>query len=100
MIYLPRLKVLPIVCCVVAVYFVYHGIYGAHGLRRLKQVRTEIALARQVADEIQAHRSFLEVKVKSLSATSLDRDQLEESARHFLSMAKPEEIILLTGPEK
>ena len=96
MIYLPRLKIFPTVCFVVACYFVWHGIYGAHGYRRLKQVQTEIALARQVADEIHARRSFLEVKVKSLSENALDMDQLEESALHFLNMGKPEDIILFT----
>ena len=94
MIYLPRF--IPTVCLVVASYFIWHGIYGAHGYRRLKQVQTEISLARQVADEVSARRSFLEIKVKSLSENALDMDQLEESAFHFLSMGKPEDIILLT----
>ena len=97
MIYFPRLKIFPTVCLVIASYFIYHGIYGAHGYRRLRQVQTEIALARQFADEVSARRSFLEVKVKSLSENALDMDQLEESALHFLSMGKPEDIILFTG---
>ena len=96
MIYIPRLKVFPTVCLIIASYFIYHGIYGAHGYRRLKQVQAEITLARQVADEVQARRSFLETKVKSLSENSLDMDQLEESAFHFLNMGKPNNIILLT----
>ena len=97
MIYIPRLKVFPTVCLVVASYFIYHGIYGAHGYRRLRQVQTEIALARQVADDVSARRAFLEIKVRSLSENSLDMDQLEESALHFLSMGNPDDIILFTG---
>ena len=97
MMYIPRLKVFPMVCLVVASYFIWHGIYGAHGYRRLRQVQTEITLARQVADEVSARRSFLEIKVKSLSENALDMDQLEESALHFLSMGKPEDIILFTN---
>ena len=97
MIYIPRVRILPIVCFVVASYFIYHGIYGAHGYRRLKQVQAEIALAQRIADEVHTRRQFLEVKVKSLSENALDRDQLEESALHFLGMGRPDDIILLTG---
>jgi len=97
MICLSRIKVFPTVCFVVACYFAYHGICGAHGYRRLKQVQTEIAQAHQVAEEVRARRSFLEVKVKSLSGTALDMDKLEESALHFLNMARPEDVILFTG---
>ena len=97
MICLSRIKVFPAVCFVVASYFIWHGICGVHGYRRLRQVQAEIVLARQTADEIQARRAFLEAKVKSLSANALDMDQLEESALHFLSMGKPEDIILLSG---
>lgn len=96
MIYIPRFKIFPTVCLVIAVYFVYHGICGAHGYRRLKQVQTEIASARQLAEEIHARRAFLEMKVKSLSENALDMDQLEESALHFLNMGKAEDVILFT----
>ncbi|MDY6407871.1 MAG: septum formation initiator family protein [Pseudomonadota bacterium] len=97
MIYLPRFRVIPIACLIVSSYFMYHGIYGAHGYWRLKQVQVEIDQARQRAEEYRAHRSFLELKVKSLSDNSLDTDQLEESALHFLSMGKPTDIILFSN---
>lgn len=94
---LPRFRVFPAVCLIVASYFIYHGIYGAHGYRRLKQVQTEITLARQVAAEVSAKRAALEIKVKSLSENSLDRDQLAESALRILNMGQPDNIIILTG---
>lgn len=92
----PRLEVFPVICLIIAAYFVYHGIYGARGYRRMFQVRQEIVQARQVADEIRAKKTALARRVDSLSAESLDMDQLEESAFRILNMgSRADQVILL-----
>ena len=92
-----QLKLFPTICLIITVYFVYHGISGAHGFRRMHQIKEEIILARQYADQVHAKRELLEIKVKSLSPNSLDMDQLEESAMRVLNIGKPEDIIILSS---
>ena len=92
----PRLEVFPIICLIIAAYFVYHGIYGARGYRRMHQVRQEIVQARQVAEEIRSKKEALSRRVDSLSAESLDMDQMEETAFRNLNMgSKADQVILL-----
>lgn len=92
----PRIEVFPVICLIIAAYFIYHGIYGARGYRRMNQVRQEIASDRQVAEEIRAKKEYLSRRVGSLSAESLDMDQLEESAFRILNMgSKADQVILL-----
>ncbi|MBQ7413385.1 MAG: septum formation initiator family protein [Alphaproteobacteria bacterium] len=95
---LPSIRLFPLICLVIAAYFIYHGIYGARGYKRIRQVNQEIVAARHVADDVHRRRMALEVKVKALSLNALDMDQLEESALQMLNMGHRNDLILL--PEK
>ena len=95
---LPSVRLFPLICLVIAAYFVYHGIYGARGYKRIRQVNQEIASAKRVAEDIHQRRTALEIKVKALSLDALDMDQLDESAFQMLNMGHQNDLILL--PEK
>ena len=91
----PRIEIFPVICLIIALYFVYHGISGARGYRRMAQVRQEIVQARQAAEEMRAKKTALARRVDSLSAESLDMDQLEESAFRILNMGSKEDQVIL-----
>ncbi|MDR2902291.1 MAG: septum formation initiator family protein [Lactobacillales bacterium] len=92
-----RFWVIPLICGFITLYFVYHGLSGNFGIARMYEVDREIASARKQAAQTAKTRALLEQKVKSLSAESLDLDQLEESAARILYMAHPEDFVVFDG---
>lgn len=92
---LSRSWLFPVVCLIITGYFLFHTVQGAHGYRRMKQLKTEIEQARQIAKETKTQRLLLSAKVRALSVDSLDLDQLEESAMRVLNMGSQEDLILL-----
>lgn len=89
-----RIRVIPLFCILMSIYFIYHTIQGNRGLRRSWQLDQEIALARDIAKETAEEKKLMTAKVKSLSPTSLDLDQLEESARRVLNMGNPNDQVI------
>ncbi|MBR4932766.1 MAG: septum formation initiator family protein [Alphaproteobacteria bacterium] len=77
---------LPLICLLITAYFVFHTVQGNHGVRRMIQVREEIATADKIKQETVAEKERLQAKVNALSPKSLDLDQLEESALRILNM--------------
>lgn len=61
----------------------------------MEQLKTQIALATQIAEDTAAEKDLLRKKVRSLSPHSLDLDQLEESALRVLNMGKPDDKVIL-----
>lgn len=90
-----RSWLIPGICLIITAYFAWHTVQGARGYRRMHQVRAEIVLARQIAEETRQHKELLARKVQALSPTSLDRDLLEESAMKVLNMASEKDLIIL-----
>lgn len=91
----PRSYVIMAICLLITIYFCYHAVQGARGLRRMEQLKTEIALATQIARDTANEKDLLRKKVRSLSPSSLDLDQLEESALRVLNMGKPDDKVIL-----
>lgn len=85
----------PLFWLVLTFYFGYHAINGERGLRRLFELRQEIKIASQVAEEIALRRAEMEQKVRQLSPQSIDIDMLEESARSLLNMGQEGDYIIL-----
>ena len=80
-------------------YFGYHAVNGERGLRRLFELKQEIRIASQVAEEISLRRAELERKVRQLSPQSIDVDMLEESARTLLNMGQDGDYVILDTAE-
>lgn len=85
----------PLFWLVLTFYFGYHAINGERGLRRLFELRQEIKIASQVAEEIALRRAEMEQKVRQLSPQSIDVDMLEESARSLLNMGQEGDYVIL-----
>ena len=89
----------PLVWLVLTFYFGWHAVNGERGLRRMFELKQEIAVAKQVADEIALRRAEMEQKVQMLSPQSVDADMLEESARSLLNMGQDGDYIILESVE-
>lgn len=89
-----HIRIIPLFCLLMSVYFVYHTIQGNRGLRRYWQLDKEIELAQNIAKETAEEKKLMAIKVHSLSPTSLDLDQLKESARRVLNMGSPTDHVI------
>ena len=89
----------PLVWLVLTFYFGWHAVNGERGLRRMFELKQEIAVAKQVADEIALRRAEMEQKVQMLYPQSIDADMLEESARSLLNMGQDGDYIILESVE-
>ncbi len=89
-----RVRLIPIFCLFMGIYFVYHTVQGNRGLRRSWQLDKEIELAQNIASETAEEKKLMAIKVKSLSPASLDLDRLEESAHRVLNMGNPNERVI------
>lgn len=89
----------PLVWLVLTVYFGWHAVNGERGLRRMFELKQEIAIAKQVAEEIALRRTEMERKIQMLSPQSIDVDMLEESARSMLNMGQDGDYVILESAE-
>ncbi len=89
----------PLFWLLLTFYFGYHAINGERGLRRFFELKQEIRVASQVAEEIALRRLEMEQKVKQLSPQSIDVDILEESARTLLNMGQDDDYVILDTGE-
>lgn len=94
-----RHLVAPLFWLVLTFYFGYHAVNGERGLRRLFELRQEIQIASQVAEEVALRREEMEKKVRQLSPQSIDVDMLEESARSLLNMGQDGDYVILDTAE-
>ena len=94
-----RHLVAPLFWLVLTVYFGYHAVNGERGLRRLFELKQEIQIASQVAEEVALRRAEMEMKVRQLSPQSIDVDTLEESARSLLNMGQDGDYVILDTAE-
>jgi cell division protein FtsB len=84
----------PLFWLVLTFYFGYHAVNGERGLRRMFELKQEIKIASQVADEIASRRARMEQKVRQLSPQSIDMDMLDESARSLLNMGTDGDYVI------
>ena len=89
----------PMFWLLLTVYFGYHAVNGERGLRRLFELKQEIQIASQVAQELAVRRTEMEQKVRQLSPQSIDMDMLEESARALLNMGQENAFVILDTKE-
>ncbi len=91
---LPRYWIIPILSFLGLLYFGFHAIHGNYGIRRMHQLHQEISAAQEIMAQTHREKILLQTKVKALSPTSLDMDQLEESAMRVLNMTDPQNSII------
>lgn len=64
------------------------------------RLQHDVVAAQDTLSQLQKNRHELAHRVQLLHPESLDPDLLEEKSRELLNYSKPNEIIILTPPEK
>ncbi|MEM7526370.1 MAG: septum formation initiator family protein [Pseudomonadota bacterium] len=83
-----------IVLLAIAVTFAHSAVEGERGLRALGEARAEIAALETELAAAQTERAEIANLVRRLSPDFLDRDLLDERARHVLGMARRDELVI------
>lgn len=85
--------------CIVG-YFLYRTVEGDRGWIARMRLQDEIAASQETLDALKRDREALEHRVLLMRPERVDPDLLEEEARKTLNYSKPNEIIILTPPDK
>src|SRR5262245_365533 len=85
--------------CIVG-YFLYRTVQGDHGWLAMLRLQQEVNTAQGNLSQLQKDRHEMEHKVQIMRPGSLDPDLLDEKSRELLDYSKPNEIVILTPPEK
>ena len=85
--------------CIVG-YFLYHTVQGDRGWLAMVQLKSQVKAAEENLAKLQKEEKDLAHRVQLLRANNLDPDLLDEQARATMDYSKPNEIIVLTPPDK
>lgn len=85
--------------CIVG-YFLYHTVQGDRGWFAMLRLKTQVNSAQETLSQLQKERQDMEHRVELMRPGSLDPDLLDEKSREMLDYSKPNEIVIITPPEK
>ncbi|MFA4995108.1 MAG: septum formation initiator family protein [Bdellovibrionales bacterium] len=94
-----RIVVSVIGACIVG-YFLYHTVEGERGWVTKVHLQNETVTAEETLEKLREEREALERRVRLIRPESTDPDLLDEQARKALNYTKPNEIVIITPPEK
>ena len=87
--------VTPAATILVLGYFAFHAFSGQYGIRaRIAFKGKETELATRLA-ALEAVRARIETKVGLLREGSIERDMLDDRARHALNVARTDELVIM-----
>ncbi|WP_298372347.1 septum formation initiator family protein [Azospirillum sp.] len=89
-----RQAIVPGVCACVVTYFAYYAIHGDRGLVAMKQIKSEIAQAETVLQQLKTERERMERRAQLLRGDNLDRDMLDERARSMLNLSNARDVVV------
>jgi cell division protein FtsB len=81
-------------------YFAYHLVEGDRGLRAWVRLTQELRLAKENLSAVSAERAELEHRVSHMRPGHVDPDLLDAQVRRTLDFARPDEIVIITPPER
>ncbi len=85
--------------CIVS-YFLYHTIQGDRGWLAMLRLQSDVNKSQETLSRLQQEHKELDHRVKLMRPGSMDPDLLDEKSREMLDYSKPNEIIVLTPPDK
>ena len=85
--------------CIVA-YFLYHTVQGDRGWMEMLRLKNEVGAAQANLSQLQKEHDQLDHRVHLMRPESLDADLLDEQSRKNLDYSKPNEIVIITKPDK
>jgi cell division protein FtsB len=90
-----RRNILAVIGVCLSVYFCYHLVAGQRGYFRLLSLNHQVSTVNEDYKVLYAEREAVEKRVVMMRPGSIDRDLLEERARHVLGYRHKDELILL-----
>lgn len=85
--------------CIVG-YFLYHTIQGDRGWFAMLRLKNQVSASQANLSQLQKEHQELDQRVKMMRPSGIDPDLLDEKSREMLDYSKPNEIIILTPPDK
>ena len=85
--------------CIVG-YFLYHTVEGERGWVAQMHLQNEVDAAKETLAKLKQEHEALDHRVHLMRPESLDPDLLDEESRKTLNYSKPNEIVILSPPEK
>lgn len=92
-----RRNMLAVIGVCLSFYFCYHLIAGQRGYFRLMSLENQVIHTSTEYAGLKSEREEVEKKVVMMRPGSIDRDLLEERARHILGYRHKDELIMLQG---
>lgn len=87
--------IVPAVAAVVMSYFGYHAFHGEYGIYAKHRLQERVGVVEVSLARVRGERMELERRVALLQDGTLDKDMLDEHARHTLNLALPDEVVIL-----
>jgi cell division protein FtsB len=81
-------------------YFAYHLVEGDRGLRAWVRLTQELRLAKENLSAVSAERAELEHRVSHMRGDHVDPDLLDSQVRKTLDLARPDEVVIITPPDR
>jgi cell division protein FtsB len=90
-----RRNILAVIGLCLSFYFCYHLIAGQRGYIRMLSLNNQIERAEDSYAKLIDEREAIEKHVVMMRPGSIDRDLLEERARHVLGFRHKDELVIL-----
>lgn len=87
--------IVPAITVVFLSYFGFHAFHGEYGIYSKYRLEERVSGLEADLNRLQSQRMKLEQRVHLLHDGSLDKDMLDEHARHALNLAASDEIIVM-----
>jgi len=89
--------ILPLLSLSIMAYFSYHIYNGQYGLHSHENITNHIKLLEEKRALLEQERLAWQKQITLLKDGSIEKDMLDEYARHNLNLAKSNELIILTN---
>jgi cell division protein FtsB len=89
----------PALALLAILYFAYHAVHGTRGILAWRHLEQKVEETERELAAVRDRRETLEHRVGLLHPQTLDRDMLDEAVRRGLGLARPDEIVIFTGPD-
>jgi len=87
--------ILPLMSIAIMIYFAYHVYHGQYGLHSYENVSNHIRLLEEKRALLEKERLSWQKQIALLKDGHIEKDMLDEYARHNLNLAKKNELIIL-----
>ena len=87
--------IIPLICIILLGYFAHHAWSGRYGIESMARLEKQAERLDAELAAIREKRLALAGRVKLLREGSVERDMLDEQARHHLNVLRTDEIMVL-----